>query len=593
MEERRNRSVYYDMERMAEQFPQFYADYYKDVYDDVKLQEMTTQPFWQSMRLTKRRMLSKGLKMDLSMQNHLTKKGTGNNGIRLFDDGSNIVGTHQRNIITQRNFSLKDRRLRSKKEYEHLNIYMLQGKVEGEEATCPNCGHVCKISEFIDGCDFCGSKFSVKDFETKVSGFSMEENTEQKLKRTMGKTALTLAIITGVLMAFGALCMALLIGLLAGGNDGVAAVGSLWGLLFALDLVPVGFRCLWILLFIFIVLRVVFLHIYKSRIVGEEIVKNLMPDFSGEDFCQNLEYKLRNIHMTDNASEVAAFASCPLDKIVEKYRDVVDCNVTRCKFIGAYEQNDKYIVRVVLTMRLALLKGHRVRTKYERVMLLLSGKKNVINKKEVALREYKCSGCNSSINILEGSTCRYCSAHVDYSAYGWVIDEYQIEKRPANVHAIASSLLIMVYVLIFATHLIYVNTDTENDNWASLYKDFRRGYAELKALYESVPMPDSINSEAELMDSMYNLESLINTYKATEAKTVAINYLPVLLAEDFTFSDAASNVDFYVLHRKEVIEGDEGYLIVVVSATEDTITVAVYGDDEVAENKNGIRIELP
>ena len=591
MEEKRNMSVYYDMERMVEHFPQFYANYYKDVYDDAQLQEMTTQPFWQSMRLTKRRMLSKGLKMDLNMQNHLTKRGTGNNGIRIFDDGADIVGTHRRNIITQRNFSLKDRKLRSKKEYEHLNIYMLQGKVEGENATCPNCGHVCKISEFIDGCDYCGSKFSVKDFETKVSGFSMEENTEQKLKHTMGKTAL--AIITGVLMAFGAVCMALLIGLLMGGNDGVAAVSSLWGFLFALDLVPVGFRCIWSLLFIFLVLRIVFLQIYKSHIVGEEIVKNLMPDFSGEDFCQNLEYKLRNIHMTDNASEVAAFASCSLEQIVVKYKDVVDCNVTRCKFIGAYEQDDKYVVRVVLTMRLTLLKDTKVRTKYERVMLLLSGKKNVINKKEVDLREYKCSGCNSSINILEGSTCRYCSAHIDYSAYGWMIDEYQIEKRPANVHAIASSILIMGYVLIFATHLIYVNMDTENDTWASLYKDFRRGYAELKTLYESVPMPDGIASDAELTDSMYNLESMINTYKVADAKVVAINYLPVLLAEDFTFNDAASSVDFYVLHRKEVIEDDEGYLIVVVSATEDTITVAVYGDDEVAENKNGIRIELP
>ncbi len=593
MEEKRNRSVYYDMERMAGQFPQFYSNYYKDMYDDVELQEMTTQPFWQSMRLTKRRMLSKGLKMDLTMQNHLTKKRVSNNGIRLFDDGSNIVGMHQRDIITQRIFTLNEKELRSKKEYEHLNIYMLQGKVEGENATCPNCGHVCKISEFIDGCDYCGSMFSVKDFETKVSGFSMEENTEQKLKRTMGKTALTLAIITGMLMAFGALCMVLLVGLLMGGNDGVAAVGSLWGFLFALDLVPVGFRCIWILLFVFIVLRVVFLQIYKSRIVGEEIVKKLILNFSGEDFCQNLEYKLRNIHMTDNASEVSAFASCSLEPIVEKYRDVVDCNVTRCKFIGAYEQNDEYVVRVVLTMRLAILKGSRVRTKYERIMLLLSGKKNVVNKKEVPLREYKCSGCNSSINILEGSTCRYCNAHVDYSAYGWVIDEYQIEKRPANVHAIASGILIMVYVLIFASHLIYVNTDVENDNWASLYKDFRRGYAELKALYESVPMPDSIASNAELTDSLYNLESLINTYKIEDAKMVAVNYLPVLLAEEFSFNDAASNVDFYVLYRKEVIEGDEGYLIVVVSATEDTITVAVYGDDEVAENKNGIRIELP
>ncbi len=590
--EERSTSIFRDMTNMSHNFPDFYAKYYNGVYDDKELQEMTTQPFWQSMRLTKRRLLSKGLHMDLQLQNHIAKNSAGSTDVRVFDDGSNMVGMHRREVITQRKYSLNERKLRSKKEYEHLNIYMLQGKVEGENATCPNCGHVCKISEFIDGCDYCGSLFSVKDFETKVSGFSLEENTEQKLKRTMGKTALTLALITGSLMALGALCMVFLFVLVMGGNDGVAAVGSLWGFLFAIDLVPVGFRCLWILLIVFLLLRVVFLRIYRTRIVGEEIAQSAIPNFSGEDFCQNLEYKLRNIHMTDNVTEVAAFASCSLESIVEKYKDVVDCNVTRCRFIGAYEQNNKYIVRTLVTMRLTVLKGRKVRTKYERIMLVLSGRKDVVTKSEIALREYKCENCAGSINILEGSTCRFCGVHVDYSAYGWMIDEYRIEKKPANVHAIAGGLLIAIYVLVFASHLIYVNTDIENDNWASLYKDFRRGYAELKALYESVPMPDMIAPNAELTDNLYNLESLINTYKVEEAQLVAIEYLPILLADGFSFNEEVSIADFYVLHRKAEIEGDEGYLIVVVSATEDTVTVAVYGDDEVAEHKNDIRIDI-
>lgn len=50
-----------------------------------------------------------------------------------------------------------------------------------------------------------------------------------------------------------------------------------------------------------------------------------------QDFLQNLEYQLKNIHLTDKAEAVQPFAHCPLQGIVEDYRDVVDgilCNLT-------------------------------------------------------------------------------------------------------------------------------------------------------------------------------------------------------------------------------------------------------------------------
>lgn len=581
--EERKAFVHRDMMKMSQSFPEFYSKYYNGVYGDEDLQEMTTQPFWQSMRLTKRRLLSKGLHMDLEMQDHVLKKNLRDSCAEVSEDSSNMVGMHRRDVITKRNFTLNERRLRSKKEYEHLNIYMLQGKVEGENATCPNCGHVGKLSEYIDGCDYCGSLFTVKDFETKVSGFSLEENTEHKLKRTMGKTALTLAIITGVLIAMGAVCLGVLMILLMSGNNGLGAIGSMWGFMIAVDLVPVGFRCIWILLFIFLALRILFLHVYGSRIVKEDVAQSAIPNFSGEDFCQNLEYKLRNIHMTDNAAEVAAFASCSLEEIVRKYQDVVDCNVTRCKFIGAYEQDNAYRVRTLVTMRLTTLKKQKIRTKYERIMLVLSGKKDVVNKKEVALREYKCEGCNTSINILEGNTCRYCGAPVDYARYGWVINEYAIEKKPANVHAIASSILISIYVLIFAFHLIYANGDTENDNWLTVYKDFVQAESKFKALYESIPMPDAVDESAKLTDSHYDIISMTNIYEAGDAKVLAVDYLPLLVEDEFTFYGELSSEDKYIFYRKEVIEGDEGYLTVTVTATEDKITVAIDAVSELAE----------
>ncbi len=576
-------SVIQNMTDMSARFPDVYAKYYNGVYRDTDLLEMTTQPFWQSMRLSKKRLDAKGLCMDLDLKDDFSQKNVRNSYVEVDSDGSNLVGLHHKNVISQRHFTKNGKKLRTKKEYEHLNIHMLQGKVEGEIAICPNCGHEGKIAGFIDGCDFCGSLFTVKDFETKVSGFSLEENTAVKLKHTMNKTAITLGIITGALMILGAICLGLVILLLMTGNNGLGAVGSVWGFMIAVDFVQVGFRCIWILLILYVALRIFLLNIYRSRIRGEQIVQNMIPDFSGEDFCQNLEYKLRNIHMTDNWMEVSAFATCPLERIVEKYRDVVDCNVTRCRFTGAYEQDERYVVKAMITMRLTLCTGRKIRTKYEKLMLTLDGRKNVINKKEMALREYKCEGCANSINILEGNTCRYCGAPIDYAKYGWVIREYCIEKKPANIHAIASGVLIAIYALVFVVHLIHANGDTENDNWLTVYKDFAQTESEVKAMYESVPMPEDVRDGVELTDTHYDIVSMTNTYRAQDAEKLAVEYLAYLLGDDFIFYEEKSGMNKYVFYREEVIEDEAGYLIVTVTATEDTITVAMDAASDLAE----------
>lgn len=581
--EERKASVTRDMMNMAGRFPDFYTKYYNETYRDTELLEVTTQPFWQSMRLSKKRLDAKGLCMDVELTDDFSQKKTQNAYVRVEEDGSNLVGMHHKNVVSRRHFIQNGKKLRTKKEYEHLNIYMLQGKVDGEYATCPNCSHVGKIAEYIDGCDACGSLFTVKDFETKVSGFSLEENTVQKLKRTMNKTALMLAILTGILMLIGAACLGITIVLLMLGDDGLSAVTSVWGFMFAVDMIPLGFRCIFILFALYMALRVFLLQAYRKRVVGEEIVQNAIPQFSGEDFCQNLEYKLRNIHMTDDASEVATFATCSLEQIVERYQDVVDCNVTRCRFVGAYQQENDYVVKAQVTMKLIHYKRNRIRTKYEKLTLTLSGRKSVINKRETALREYKCEGCASSINILEGSTCRYCGAPVDYACYGWVIREYEVEKKPANIHLIASCVLIGIYVLVFISHLIFIDGDTENDTWLTLYKEFSQTEAEVKAMYESVPMPDSVFHDVELVDSHYDLVSMTNSYEAEDAQKLAVNYLAYLLSEGFTFDEQVSGENKYVFYREEVIEDEAGYLVVTVTATESSIVVAMDAASDLGE----------
>ena len=71
-------------------------------------------------------------------------------------------------------------------------------------AICPNCGHEGKLSSYIDGCDACGAKFLVGDFETKVSG-SHWKRTRQKSISNFIKAGVTVGIVA-VALALLAIC---------------------------------------------------------------------------------------------------------------------------------------------------------------------------------------------------------------------------------------------------------------------------------------------------------------------------------------------------------------------------------------------------
>jgi hypothetical protein len=146
--------------------------------------------------------------------------------------------------------------------------------------------------------------------------------------------------------------------------------------------------------------------------------------------------------------------------------------------------------------------------------------------------------------------------------------------------------------LIFASHLIYVNSDTEDDNWVNLYKLVWKSYAEFLEMCESVPMPDVVDADVEQIDSKLHNDTLINTYESEDAQSVVMEYLPVLLEDGFTFYGDSVEKDCYVFYRKVEIQGDEGYLLTAVLVEDENITVAVFGDDEYTQTKSDIEIKL-
>lgn len=88
--------------------------------------------------------------------------------------------------------------------------------------------------------------------------------------------------------------MVALIALVVRDNLGDAAVRTPGGVLLTIDLVPMGLRCIIILVVLYFIFRMILLWIYRSRMVGEDKAKKVIAGFSGEDFVKiwNTSYKI-------------------------------------------------------------------------------------------------------------------------------------------------------------------------------------------------------------------------------------------------------------------------------------------------------------
>ncbi len=450
-----------DMSDMVSAFPDYYGSYFNDKEDDTKLMQVVTQPFWQSMRLSKKRLDSKEITMDLDITEDTSKSIFDYSIFDVNRDGNHVVGTSVRNLQVKRIFRKGEKKLYSKTESEVGVTSMMQSGVGAGKVACPNCGFIGTVESFIDGCDACGSKFEVRDFATKVSGFALEENAGKNLSKTSKQTFLGLGILIGLLVVGGIL--GLLIGIMSMQNATTHPFAWISVMAFpvALEVVPVCFFFIVSLPIVYFILRGKWIKNYENRYENEEIVKHIVPAFSAEDFCQNLEYKLRNIHMAGCVEEVQSFAECSLNQVVEGYQNVVECNVSHVKFVNAVKTIGGYVIDAEVLMKLAIYNGRRIRVQHEKLLLKVSGSDEVVLKKSAALREYKCDNCNSSIDILEGSTCRYCGTAFDYSRYGWMIKNYQMQEKPRNIYRQIRIKLVLGYILALVL-CVFVKGQEEN-----------------------------------------------------------------------------------------------------------------------------------
>ena len=413
-----------EMKSKLDGFKKTYSDFMMGNIDDEELAKDTTQPFWQSMYLSKKRLNNKGLDVDVRFSE---EKGNRINTISVVNDGKNIIGTYKDNIIEEKSFKKDGRTI-----YDHKGKKMWIGNVikargENNMVACPNCGNMGDISSYINGCDYCNSRFQVEDFEEKVSSFVVSDDEKRKVQNISTRCSLG-AIIAGIVMII-AMIVSFIVVIINQVNYKPGNYNANATIIFA-SLVtgfPIFIKVFIGLIIVFVLIAVVVNRIRKNEVIEKNEVYYRLKNINGfvpEKFVQNLEYKLRNIHFAENVEEVSAFASVPVDKIIEKYQDIIECSLYKVKFEDYKSVQGKDIIKLSCIMQISKMINNKIYEEGEKLVIYLSKKSDITEKDFGAIRLISCGNCGSSINILNGGVCEYCGTRLNYADYDWIIDRY-------------------------------------------------------------------------------------------------------------------------------------------------------------------------
>ncbi len=510
-----------DLRERTEKFQDIQSKYYKEQITSQELSEVTTQPFWQSMELERKRLNQHGLQMDLIIPND-------NSVIKKVEnsDGNNIVGTYVDHVRSKKIYYKDGRKIYSETSDDIRSTHFLRAKKSGngadEMVICPNCGHEGKIASYVDGCDYCHSKFLVNDFEEKVSGFFLEEDGNERLRKMhkKAKSVLKLLIVLSILTSILAVGMKVY-GYITSSHLKLTIAFSY--LATVLDGVP---RILWGMSILTGVLFFILKYIEKSRkrdfLINEKIATNKISGFSAFDFAQNLDYKLKNIHFAENVNEVSAFAKCDLSSAVGSYGKVIDCSMTQLEFVDATAAANRREVDVIAHLKLTIVQGGKIVSKSEHVKLKMSAPASLLAENPGYVRAYHCNNCGNSVSLLNGGVCEYCGTKLDYENYSWIIEEYEAGQFSlSRFQKMKKSILIAYAVMFLFASIYYLSSNFNNiskvffyHNMTSTIQEYYETNIELKGhemahdIYIDVD-GENITIMQEVVDEITILEDFI------------------------------------------------------------------------------------
>ena len=573
---------------MVSGFFDFQNDYYSNKKNDEDLTYVTTQPCWQSMKLVKDRLNNKNLSMSMDIT-HAGKKSRfiPNNEYGITDsrrDGASFLSRNISKANTKKIFYKNGKPIFTKKDSDIVTTSIISSDVNGDMVACPNCGGVAAASTYIDGCDYCGSRFSVKELEPKISGCTIAEDVSGKLVKSYSKIVKTLIWVT-VFVIIGVVALCMYMASDSFNNDVSFVAGDIaFGTVILLLAIPTALGITWKSIIWFVIVAL-FLKCYrKSNIKNDYIVKRIQPDFSAADFVQTLDYQLKSILFATDYQSVSSFARIDFQNILSRYSNIIDAAITEVEFTNANRIDGKLVISANVKFRLYNYNGSKVKEFYEQFAVTTEIADAVLLKNVTSVRKYPCKSCGSSINLLNGGVCDYCGNRLNFEDYGYVITEFNPIKKFASPTVYLKLALYLIYAAIVLFGVFSIK-GMVNEKLGTEYKNFKKAQEYIIDENEKMNVfgdfcPSAKVEKHEDKDIGYELE-----YSAADEDIVAAipNYDAYLCDYGFEFIDSRYVKEHYV---DEDADGKDDlvYQFVVINYETGRLNEFVYWDDTLEEN---------
>lgn len=403
-----------DMTTLVNEYKQEEAAWYNSLEITENGFMTATQNLWYTHYLNKRRLMSLGLTAHYDyIQPTKYEKGE-NQRYPYWDyrhDGKNLIckisdSMNYRKSFYDRNRCVwADERRNSPGEY-----YIIQSRSVNGNYICPSCGWEGPLECFVDGCDYCQTKFHIEDLKQKVSSvYTPGDWTQHRDGFTIHKNFVPMYVALAIIV----------IALLAIGSNMGGAM---------MMLAP----------FLGIVVMVLVLTLFigkKSResVAGGpartdqtlEKIRSVDKHFSMETFIGNLSNKLLSICYAGSPLEVAPFAVCDMAPLVAAFRGVIDCKLLECVLMDYQADSNFQHLQVKAGILLTRYENGGVRQEKAYLNLGLVKSIRALTQSINDVNVYRCDSCGASLTLLNGGKCEYCGQGLDLKEYDWVIEGYR------------------------------------------------------------------------------------------------------------------------------------------------------------------------
>lgn len=466
-----------EIQKLIDEFIVKNNAYFSDSISDEQLMEYTTQPFFYSQRATKKRLQEVGIECKTTVVNNKKYDYETLRYQKHSKDGPNRVECSTRNVTVKRQFQKDGKILFRERKKELLDVSVLKFKTKGQ-CECPNCGAVCRTESYIDGCDYCGQDFEVKDFEPKISSYSLLED----IKRVSKNACIQATVICSLLVIAFLAIFIIGCSYQIGGEDNF----SLRQMVSSIYFVPFAIRQLILCGFCFLV---IYASVDNEKRIDDADVLTDRVSISVYEFIQNLELRLKTIYLAQNIEEAGVYSITNIEDFVKARTDVVECQLVKIKFTFAQKKIMYTTIAGQATMKVYRLVGNRIKKYYEVVDFeCKSRNENGLPARNV-LNAYRCKNCGDSVDIVNGGKCQSCGTMLNEECLGYRFtkleaSETQFEKVQGIFRKVFCS-----FGVVLCLNLIFPSVMSGYNAFSTAKMVFGLEQS-INGYYDEVPLPD-------------------------------------------------------------------------------------------------------